>query len=94
MKLVYINVHVPDDILSVSFGWDIYRTVPDHYELPEWAQHRLAALMLVPACGAYNGIVVPELGEVTELTRRGPEQRMLYTIYVPDEYADMWGELI
>jgi hypothetical protein len=67
----------------------LWRTLPEHYELPDWAQERLAVLSLLQsdkymACLSIGSVeFTPSTGAINTVT-----------INVPLEYADMWSELL
>jgi len=69
--------------------------VPEHYTLPDWLQERVAVLSILPINNLTGYAEVDGIGHVKEVDRwKNEPTRKRYTIFVPDEHADMWGELI
>jgi hypothetical protein len=82
-KLKFVALYPTTGDMQAVFEGDysgdvVYRNVPKEYDVPEWLQHKLSALFVL-----HGGFVnVPRYGVVT------------YQAHVPDEHADMWGELL
>jgi hypothetical protein len=62
--------------------------VPDDYSLPEWAQHAVAKLLLLPTDKTGFGRLT-SLGTVLY-----SDNKCKVTVIVPNEHADMWSELL
>jgi hypothetical protein len=75
--------------VSRSAHW-VLHVVPRHldYTLPEWAQHAVAKLMLLPT-DATGFARLEDIGTV-KYSRSGTCK---VTVIVPNEHADMWSEL-
>ena len=105
LGLITVVLHKTNDSFSVDHmiakygGRDVarsaywmVRTVPKAYALPEWAQHAVAKLMLLPT-DATGFARLEDIGTINvTLHRYG--HTCVVTVIVPDEYADMWSELL
>jgi len=63
------------------------RTLPDGYELPEWAQAMFMSLTIIPIKGTSTH--VDGIGRVDRL-----RDKRMYMVCVPAEHGDMWRELL
>jgi len=77
--------------VSRSAHW-VSPVVPRHldYTLPEWAQHEVAKLMILPT-DETGYARLEDIGTV-KYSRSGTT--CVVTVIVPDEHADMWSELL
>ena len=65
----------------------IDRTLPDGYELPDWAQAMFMSLTIIPIKGTSTN--VDGIGRIDRLRKK-----RRYAIYVPKKHNDTWRELL